>query len=199
MKTTSNTFKMAVAIICVLSMALALTGCGAQEYVFEAEYAIVADGSGMWTPNLEKESKTEDGDTVAGGICNVTDGSTVTWKIVSDKAEKATVTLNIGSYLKNWGSQPMGTIGVKDMTKAMTLAFNGTPIEITGSIPDGATMEIVAFEFEVDLVAGENVFVLTALGTSEEVNLFVDSLVIETGATLTFTETDNSDRIWQMA
>ena len=199
MKITGKTFKMAVALICVLSMAFALAGCGAQEYVFEAEYAIVADGSGMWNPNLEKESKTEDGDVVPGGICNVTDGSTVTWKIVSDKAEKATVTLNIGSYLKNWGEQTMGTIGIEDMTKAMTLTVNGAPVTITGSIPDGTSMEIVAFEFEVDLVAGENTFVVTALGTSEEVNLFIDSLIIETGATLTFTETDNTDRIWQMA
>ena len=188
-----------IALVCVLAMLFSLTGCFAQKYVFEAEYAIVADGNGMWPPNLEKETTDDEGNVSPGGLSNVSDGSTVTWKIVSDKAETATVTLNVASFLKNWGAEVMGsTIGIPDMTQALALTVNGVPVTITGSIPDGDSMEVYPFEFEVELVAGENTFVVTALGTGETVNLFLDNLTIQTNAELTFTETDNSDRIWQM-
>lgn len=210
MKITSKTIKMAVALICVLSMAFTLTGCGAaQKYTFEAEHAIITDGSGMWNPVTEIGVDVGGAEPVrADGISNISDGSALSWKITSDKAAKATITLRAASHLRDWGSEIGGSIAVEDISKALALTVNGASVAISGTLPGGAVLPedaeggtayiIAEITVEVDLVAGENTIVFASLGTAAEYNLFMDSLVVETGAELTFTETDNSGRVWGM-
>lgn len=49
---------------------------------------------------------------------------------------------------------------------------------------------------EIDLVSGESTIVFTAFGTSDSFNFVMDKIIVNTSAKLTFTETDNSDRVW---
>lgn len=203
--------RIAVAMICVLSMMFALTACGTPSAAneFQAEHAIITDGTGAWNP-VSEVGVDVGGDEPArcDGISNISDGSALTWKITADKAAKATITLKAASHMRDWGSEIGGSIGVDDISKALALTVNGAPVAISGSLPGGAvlpetasggTAYIVAeITVEIDLVAGENVITFTSLGTSAEYNLFMDSLIVNTSAELTFTETDNSGRVWGM-
>ena len=210
MKTNHKTLKMAVAMICVLAMAFSITGCSAaQAYTFEAEHAIITDGSGMWNPVTEIGVDVSGDEPVrADGISNISDGSALTWKITSDKAAKATITLRAASHLRDWGTEIGGSIAVEDISKALALTVNGATVAISGTLPGGAVLPedaeggtaymIAEITVEVDLVAGENTIVFTSLGTGADYNLYMDSLIVETDAELTFTETDNSDRVWGM-
>ena len=202
-------FRMAIAMICALVMALAITGCSTPSAPneFQAEHAIITDGSGMWNP-VSEVGVDVGGDEPArcDGISNISDGSALTWKITSDKATKATITLRAASHLRDWGTEIGGSIGIDDVSKALTLTVNGAPVAISGSLPGGAVLpenatggtayKVADITVEVELVAGENVIVFTSLGTGAEYNLFMDKLIVETNATLTFTETDNSGRVW---
>lgn len=92
MKNTGKTFKMAVAMVCALVMAFSLAACGSapEPNVFQAEHAIITDGSGMWNPVTEVGVDVGgDEPARADGISNISDGSALTWKITSDKATKA--------------------------------------------------------------------------------------------------------------
>lgn len=214
MKTTRKTFKTAMALICALALAFTITGCGsAQEYVFEAEHAVITDGSGMWPPVTQVGVDASGNELVrVDGISNFSDGSAMTWKITSDKAATATITLSVGSHLRDWGVDDGMVHGIEDISKALSLTVNGASVAITGSVPEGSatlseesedTEGALAYYMgkttvEVELAAGENTIVFTSLGTGEEYNLFMDSLVVETSAELTFTQTDNSDRVWGM-
>ena len=208
-----KSMKLAVALICALAMIFAMTGCNndaagnAEANAFEAEHAIITAGTGMWNPI------TEVGVDVGGeeparvdGISNISDGSALTWKITSDKAGTATLTLRAASHLRDWGTEIGGSIGVDDVSKALALTVNGNAVAISGSLLGGAvlpenasggTAYIVAdITVTVELVEGENVIVFTSLGDSTQYNLFMDKLIVDTNANLTFTKTDNSGRVW---
>lgn len=204
-------FRKTVAMVCAMVMAFSLAACGStpEPNVFQAEHAIITDGSGMWNPVSEVGVDVGgDEPARADGISNISDGSALTWKITSDKATKATITLRAASHRRDWGSEIGGSIAVEDVSKALALTVNGASVAISGTLPGGAVLPenaeggtayiIADITVEVELVAGENVIVFTSLGTAEEYNLFMDCLIVETDAELTFTETDNSDRVWGM-
>lgn len=205
--------KTAIALACLLALALSLAACGGstEAYVFEAEHALITDGTGTWAPvtqvgidmNTDKPARVD-------GISNISDGTTLTWKITADKAGSATITLRVGSHLREWGIDDAQINAIADISQALSLSVNGAPVAITGSVPggpqtvpedadEGALAYFIAdIPVEIQLKAGENVISFTALGTSNDYNLFMDSLAVKTGSTLTFTETDNSDRVWGM-
>lgn len=203
--------KMAIAIICVLAMVFSITGCSEdQGYRFEAEHAIITDGTGMWNP-ITGVGIDVSGSELArvDGLANISDGSSLTWKITSDKATTAAITLRAASHRRDWMAEEPKSIGIDDVSKALALTVNGAAVAVSGSIPGGAYLSedvskgalayhVADITVTVDLVAGENIIVFTALGTTEEYNFFMDCLIVETDAELTFTETDNSDRVWGM-
>lgn len=208
-------FRRTLVLLCVAALLFAMTGCAGKTYTFEAEHTIIKDGNGPWNPVTQAgvEISTEKGYAM-DGISNICDGASLTWKITADKAAKATVTLHVASHLRTWGTEENGIIGMDDVSKGLSMTLNGNPVAISGSIPGGngvtqADSEdpdapkglgylIAKITVEVDLVAGENVITFTTLGTNQECNLYMDKLEVQTTANLTFTETDNSSRVWGM-
>lgn len=207
----------ATAMACALVMALGLTGCSssAQKYTFEAEKAIIKDGNGAWPAvNQVGINAASDKYTQVDGISNFSDGTSMTWKITAEKAGTATITLKVGSHLREWGADDGIVNGIDDISKALSLTVNGTNVAISGSVsegpqqlpesvtknaPEGALAYFIAeITAEINLVAGENDITFTSLGEGGDYNLYMESLDVESPTKLTFTETDNSSRVWSM-
>lgn len=211
-----HSVKALIAVFLAAALVFALCACGAKAeeeptapgtFVFQAENALITDGSGNWPPITEAGlDVTTDKPSYCPGISNIGDGSALSWIITSDQAAGATITLRVASHLKDWGNEADGTIGVDDVSTALELTVNGEVVPISGSLPGGAVLppltsggtayKIVSITVPVELKEGENDITFTTLGTMETVNLFMDKLIVETDANLTWTETDNSARVW---
>lgn len=210
MKQFSKILKTIAAVIGIVTISVCtFVGCaGENDYTFEAEDAVITDGDSMWP------AVNEAGVNVAGkepeycpGISNISDGATIAWTITADKAAEATLTIHVGCHLRDWGTMPAVSMGIEDLSKAMEVTVNGAAVAISGSIPQGATLpedaeggtayNIVEVKVNINLTQGENTIVCGALGTGETSNLFFDKIVVNTSANLTFTKTDNSERVWQ--
>ena len=194
-----------------LSAALAATlaGCGgkAQDYVFEAEKAELSAACMVETG---PEYTTELTDTEATQVGYFTTaGETITFKINASKDCSATLTLRAASAVAQWG-EPMVFEEV-DMSKGehAVLSVNGTDCKLEGVLPGlEAPMDWEAFSAyykhygtataKIELKSGENVIVLTSQGyNGGQGGINVDKITINAAAELTWTETDNSDRVPQ--
>lgn len=192
-----------------LSAALAATlaGCGgkAQDYVFEAEKAELSAACMVETG---PEYTTELTDTEATQVGYFTTaGETITFKINASKDCSATLTLRASSACAQW-VDPMVFEEV-DMSKdeCAKLTVNGTECKMEGVLPGlEAPMDWEAVSAyykhygtataKIDLKSGENVIVLTSQGYAGG-GINVDKITINAAAELTWTETDNSDRVPQ--
>lgn len=192
-----------------LSAALAATlaGCGgkAQDYVFEAEKAELSAACMVETG---PEYTTELTDTEATQVGYFTTaGETITFKINASKDCSATLTLRASSACAQW-VDPMVFEEV-DMSKGecAKLTVNGAECKMEGVLPGlEAPMDWEAVSAyykhygtataKIDLKSGENVIVLTSQGYAGG-GINVDKITINAAAELTWTETDNSDRVPQ--
>lgn len=188
-------------------LAASLAGCGgkAQDYVFEAEKAELSAACMVETG---PEYTTEVTDTEATQVGYFTTaGETMTFKIKASKACSATLTLRAASAVAQF-SDPMVFEEV-DLSKGehAKLTVNGTECALEGVLPGlEAPMDWEAFSAyykhygtataKIDLKAGENVIVLTSQGyNGGQGGINVDKITINAAAELTWTETDNSDRV----
>lgn len=197
--------KALAAITLTALLTASLAGCGgkAQDYVFEAEKAELSAACMVETG---PEYTTEVTDTEATQVGYFTTaGETITFKIKADKACSATLTLRASSACAQW-VDPMVFEEV-DMSKGehATLSVNGTDCKLEGVLPGlEAPMDWEAVSSyykhygtataKIDLKAGENVIVLTSQGYSGG-GINVDKITINAASELTWTETDNSDRV----
>lgn len=186
-------------------LAASLAGCGgkAQDYVFEAEKAELSAACMVETG---PEYTTEVTDTEATQVGYFTTaGETITFKINASKNCSATLTLRAASACAQW-VDPMVFEEV-DMSKGecAKLTVNGTECKMEGVLPGlEAPMDWEAVSAyykhygtataKIDLKSGENVIVLTSQGYAGG-GINVDKITINAAAELTWTETDNSDRV----
>ena len=186
-----------------------LAGCGgsAQDYVFEAEKAELSAACMVETgPEYTTEVTTTEA-TQVGYF--TTAGETITFKINADKACSATLTLRAASACAQW-ADPMVFEEV-DMSKGehAKLTVNGAECKLEGVLPGlEAPMdwEVLSSYYKhygtatakIDLKSGENVIVLTSQGyNGGQGGINVDKITINAASELTWTETDNSDRVPQ--
>lgn len=198
-------------MVAVLMLSVVMFAGCATSYTFEAEHAIIEDGSGAWNPVTESGIDVKDGASeLCPGISNISDGSSLTWKLISNKATTATITLRAASHHRNWGIEPPTLTAVEDVSKVLTLTVNGKNVAVRGqlfggeaSVPEDIEANtaylVSSITVTVDLVSGENVIKYTVIGSNNDgCCFFMDKIIVETDATLTFTQTDNSDRVWGM-
>ena len=200
-------YRLTAALTLTAILAATLTGCGgkAQDYTFEAEKAEL---TGACAVETGPEYTTEVTDTEATQVGYFTTaGDTITFKINAAKAGSATLTLRAASACAQF-SDPMVFEEV-DMSKGehATLSVNGTDCKLEGVLPGlEAPMDWEAFSAyykhygtataKIELKAGENVIVLTSQGYNGG-GINVDKIIINATSELTWTETDNSDRVPQ--
>lgn len=209
MKKVHKTLTAIAAFTLAASMALSLTGCGgkAQDYVFEAEKAELSSACMVETG---PEYTTEVTDTEATQVGYFTTaGETITFKINASKACSATLTLRAASAVAQF-ADPMIFEEV-DLSKGehAVLSVNGTDCKLEGVLPGlEAPMDWEVFSAyykhygtataKIDLKAGENLIVLTSQGyNGGQGGINVDKITINATSELTWTETDNSDRVPQ--
>lgn len=186
-------------------LAASLAGCGgkAQDYVFEAEKAelsaaCMVETGPEYTTEVTSTEATQVGYFTAAG-------ETITFKINASKACSATLTLRAASAVAQF-SDPMVFEEV-DLSKGehAVLSVNGTDCKLEGVLPGlEAPMDWEAFSAyykhygtataKIDLKSGENVIVLISQGYAGG-GINVDKITINAAAELTWTETDNSDRV----
>lgn len=207
MKKVHKTLTAIAAFTLAASMALSLTGCGgkAQDYVFEAEKAELSAACMVETGPEYTTELTDTEATQVGYFTNA--GETITFKINASKACSATLTLRAASACAQW-ADPMVFEEV-DMSKGecAKLTVNGTECKLEGLLPGlEAPMDMAAVSAyykhygtataKIDLKAGENLVVLTSQGYAGG-GINVDKITINATSELTWTETDNSDRVPQ--
>lgn len=188
-------------------LAASLAGCGgkAQDYVFEAEKAELSAACMVETGPEYTTEVTSTEATQVGYF--TTAGETITFKINASKNCSATLTLRAASACAQW-VDPMVFEEV-DMSKGecAKLTVNGTECKMEGVLPGlEAPMDWEAVSAyykhygtataKIDLKSGENVIVLTSQGYAGG-GINVDKITINAAAELTWTETDNSDRVPQ--
>lgn len=186
-------------------LAASLAGCGgkAQDYVFEAEKAELSAACMVETGPEYTTEVTSTEATQVGYF--TTAGETITFKINASKNCSATLTLRAASACAQW-VDPMVFEEV-DMSKGecAKLTVNGTECKMEGVLPGlEAPMDWEAVSAyykhygtataKIDLKSGENVIVLTSQGYAGG-GINVDKITINAAAELTWTETDNSDRV----
>lgn len=199
---------LAVGTLTALLLA-ALSGCGGSagtDYTFEAEKAVL---TGECTLESGQEYTDKLTSTQATHVANFKiKGDTITFNINADKACSATLTLRAASACAGWDDDPIVFEEV-DLSKGehATLSVNGTDCALSGKLPGlTAPMDwnVLAAYYKhygtatakIDLQAGENVIVLTAQGYKDGAyGINVDKITINSSAELTWTETDNSNRI----
>lgn len=199
--------KAIAALILTALLAASLAGCGgkAQDYVFEAEKAELSAACMVETGPEYTTEVTSTEATQVGYF--TTAGETITFKINASKNCSATLTLRAASACAQW-VDPMVFEEV-DMSKGecAKLTVNGTECKMEGVLPGlEAPMDWEAVSAyykhygtataKIDLKSGENVIVLTSQGYAGG-GINVDKITINAAAELTWTETDNSDRVPQ--
>lgn len=200
-----NAWKAVVALTLTATLAASLAGCGGQgqDYVFEAEKAELSAAC-MVETGVEYTTEVTDTEATQVGYFTAA-GETITFKINASKDCSATLTLRAASACAQW-AEPMVFEEV-DMSKGehAKLTVNGTEVKMEGVLPGlEAPMDWEAFSAyykhygtataKIDLKSGENVIVLTSQGYSGG-GINVDKITINASAELTWTETDNSDRV----
>lgn len=212
MKNLKKIVAVAFAALSVTTFAMGITGCSKEPYSFEAEEAeIVGYDSGMFPMCYEEGTEyqadaAEDAEALKiVGMTNFAySGNEILWKITSDKAAEATLILRLASNVQEMqtgedGMPIFGAITVKevDVASAMTLTVNNQDVAISGTLPGSNSLAKVIYEAKVtvNLVAGENTILLAATG-EEGCNVFVDKLLVDTKAKLTFTPIDNTELTW---
>lgn len=209
MKKVHKTWKAIAAFTLAAAMTASLTACGgsAQDYVFEAEKAelsaaCMVETGPEWTTELTDTEATQVGYFTSAG-------ETITFKINASKACSATLTLRAASACGQW-ADPMVFEEV-DMSKGecAKLSVNGTDVAMEGVLPGlevPMDWEVASAYYKhygtatakIDLKAGENVIVLTSQGyNGGQGGINVDKITINAASELTWTETDNSDRVPQ--
>ena len=191
-------------------IAATLAGCGggqAQDYVFEAEKAELSAACMVETGPEYTTEVTSTEATQVGYF--TTAGETITFKINASKDCSATLTLRAASAVAQF-ADPMVFEEV-DLSKGehAVLSVNGTDCTLEGVLPGlEAPMDWEAFSAyykhygtataKIELKSGENVIVLTSQGyNGGQGGINVDKITINAAAELTWTETDNSDRVPQ--
>lgn len=210
------------AITMALGMA-AMVGCGSgTDYTFEAEKAQLsqnADGVAVYQSAVEYSAEGEGAAVEIVGYFTAADANIV-WKITSDKECDATLTLRAASASADGAELWTGGKGyIKEMDLStdtyVTLDVNGTKAKIEGKLPGleftpaedfsnfmdfyGSYMNNYAeVTAKIHLKAGENTITLKSLGYTDgavQYGINVDKITINASATLTWTETDNTDRL----
>ena len=209
MKKAHKTLTAIASLALAASLAASLAGCGgkAQDYVFEAEKAELSAACMVETgPEYSAEGSGPEA-TPVGYFA--TAGETITFKINASKDCSATLTLRASSACGQW-AEPMVFEEV-DMSKGehAKLTVNGAECKLEGVLPGlEAPMdwEVVSSYYKnygtatakIDLKSGENVIVLTSQGyNGGQGGINVDKITINAASELTWTETDNSDRVPQ--
>lgn len=190
--------------------------CGALQsglYHLEAEDAVLDDkdapGNSTMVVEVNKVEFTESGKTDGALVSNVgyfgggAQGQTITWTFSTDKALTGVeITVRLASAVGSWSDRKITEIDLNS-EGAPVLTINGTTVSMEGKTLPGLDnlsqndmQNGVAYHnfsdivLTVDLVAGENVIVLTS--GSQGCN--VDKIMIKTDETITFEKTDNSGR-----
>lgn len=201
--------------------ATALTGCApkAQDFVFEAEDAILIDtedesaknAQGYKPITLEQATEwTEDG-SEGPEVTNVgyfsSTGDTIKFVINSSRECAATLTLRAASCVFDLATVDWSTMSFTmkevDLSEGdvVSIKNNGTEIAMTGilpSTPNSSFMNAACYHHfgeakgTVNLKKGENVITLTIVGT---MGINVDKITINAASDLTFTKTDNTERL----
>lgn len=199
----------ALTAIAAFTLAASLAGCGgkAQDYVFEAEKAELSSAC-MVETGPEYTTEVTDIEATQVGYFTAA-GETITFKINAAKACSATLTLRAASAVAQF-ADPMIFEEV-DLSKGehAVLSVNGTDCKLEGVLPGlEVPMDWEVFSAyykhygtataKIDLKAGENLIVLTSQGyNGGQGGINVDKITINATSELTWTETDNSDRVPQ--
>lgn len=206
-----------IALLTVAIAAFALVGCGAQEYTFEAEDAVLEGMAASWGAPQPMSVETgpvysEDGEgeevTVVGNF-NQSEQS-ITWTVTSSKECDADLTLFAASasMTMDMTTYAMGLAEITGDSGFVSITNNdGTAITLSGTLPglEGIDMSdttvwknVGSLTGKIHLVKGENKIVLKLDGMPEGAmsgGLNVDKLVIKASGNLTFEKTDNSDKV----
>ena len=219
-KTIKKMLGITAAAALTLSMgSMALIGCGggAKDYTFEAEHAVWSDGIYIDTGAVWGQEGSEA--TFAGNFNQA--GQTISWTIKASKECDATLTLHaasasMGMTMIDPNGNPMDQTNYKvslaevDMsTDQITISVNDTAASMTGKLPgspaewDGQSAEgwhnVGTATGTIHLKKGENVITLEITGAPFQgywtAGINTDKIVINSEAKLTFTKTDNSDKV----
>ena len=201
--------------------ATALTGCTpkAQDFVFEAEEAILIDtedeaattAQGYKPMTLEKTTEwTEDG-SEGPEVTNVgyfsSKGDTIKFVINSSTECTATLTLRAASGVADMATMDWNTFTFTmkeidlSLGEVVKVTNNDAEVALTGilpSTPNSSWMNAACYHHfgegkgNIKLKKGENVILLTIVGT---MGINVDKITINAASELTFTKTDNSERL----
>lgn len=217
-KTIKKMLGITAAAALTLSMgSMALIGCGggAKDYTFEAEHAV-------WSDNIYVDTGAVWGGgeaTFAGNFNQA--GQTITWTVKASKECDATLTLHAASAsmgmlpidpngnLQDPSNYKMALAEVDLSSDQITISVNDTAASMTGKLPanpaewDGQSAEgwhnVGTATGTVHLKKGENVITLEITGAPPTgywtAGINVDKIVINSEAKLTFTKTDNSDKV----
>ena len=209
------------AVIALLTVAIAafmLVGCGAKEYTFEAEDAVLEDEASSFggpspmsieTGPVYTGTDEEGVEATVVGHFNQHEQS-ITWTITSSKECDADITFYAASAamkadatFQNWSlAEITGESGVVSITNN-----GGKAVVFSGTLPGLATLDtqdstswknIGSLTGKIHLVKGENKIVLMIDGSVDGAmssGINVDKIVIKTDANLTFEKTDNSDKV----
>lgn len=210
--------KIFAVLFAVMLVAISLVACnGGKEYVFEAEEAELAEVCQVESGYEWGKGEMSDVEATLVGYFTAA-GTTITFRITSDKECDATLTLRAASACHNM----MAAFGGEDLeieeidlskNECVKLTVNEQEAQLNGKLP-GLTMtppEGGLFGWMMDgtwgammkncgtgtakihLVEGENVIVLTAQGyNGGQGGINVDKIIIKANATLTWEPTDNS-------
>lgn len=219
-KTIKKMLGITAAAALTLSMgSMALIGCGGgvKDYTFEAEHAV-------WSENIFVDTGAvwgQDGSeaTFAGNFNQP--GQTITWTIKASKECDATLTLHAASAsmgmipidpngnLQDPTNFKIGLAEVDLSSDQITISVNDTAASMTGKLPanpaewDGQSADgwhnVGTATGTVHLKKGENVITLEITGAPPfgywTAGINVDKIVINSEAKLTFTKTDNSNKV----
>ncbi len=208
-----------IALLTVAIAAFALVGCGVQEYTFEAEDAVLegeaASFGGMSPMSIETGpvytgTDEEGAEATVVGNFNTTEQS-ITWTITSSKECDADIIFYAASaamVVKDMTTWSMGLAEIKGDSGVVSITNNdGTAVTLSGSLPGLETLDmsdatswknIGSLTGKIHLVKGENKIVLKIDGTVDGAmssGINVDKIVLKASADLTFSKTDNSDKI----
>lgn len=225
-KTIKKMLGITAAAALTLSMgSMALIGCGdkGKDYVFEAEDAVLVGEAQSWGQSSPMSVETgatardENVEVTVVGNFNVVNEQSITWTVTSDKECDAKITLHAASASMWMGETGMGLCAIDLSGTQLALTNNGTKISLTGTLPaskEGWDMNAEFSEWRnmgsgtgtIHLVKGKNEIQLKIVGAATapeggfpmSAGVNVDKIVINSEANLTFTKTDNSDKIMSM-
>ena len=204
--------KIFAVLVAMMLMSIALVACaGGTEYTFEAEEAELAEVCQVEEGKEWIDGAISDVDATLVGYFTA-EGTTITFKITSDKACNATLTLRAASACHNM----MEAFGGADLVieeidlsqnEVVKLTVNDKEAQLQGKLPGltmtppegglwgwmmdgtwGAMMKHCGTgTAKIHLEKGENVIVLTALGYNDgNGGINVDKIMITANATLTW-------------